>query len=61
MEKVHIKIEKYLKKQFPHKMVLRASKKEIDSKIEEIYGFMSMSISVYPYGDKIYYKLNKNK
>lgn len=61
MNKVYKKIEEYLKKQFPKKMILRASRKEINPDIEEIYGFMRMAISVYPINGKIYYKLNKYK
>lgn len=61
MDKVYKKIEKYLHEQFPHKMILKASRKEIVPELEEIYGFMSMAISVYPINGKIYYKLIKRK
>ena len=61
MEKVTKKIEAYLQKQFPKKMILRASKKEINPDIEEIYGFMSICLSVYPYPNAIYYKISNRK
>lgn len=61
IKKIQDKIEKYLKKQFPNKMILQATKKEINRETEEIYGFNKMCISVFPLDGKIYYELNRMK
>jgi len=57
------KIETYLREQFPHRMILEASRKEIDRDIEEIYGTLGVVLSVYPYHKKkvVYYKIERIK
>lgn len=59
MDKVHKKIEEYLKKQFPKKKIVQAPNGNVLT--WEVYGFMSMVIYVKENAHTVYYHLMKKK
>lgn len=59
MEKLYQKIEKYLIKEFPKRLLCRVNSFEMFNEEPDIYGLDSMKIEVIEENEKLYYKLVK--
>lgn len=62
MEQIYKKIERYLKREFPDKQIIKADgRNALADRIVEYYGTGGMLIVVAEEGDKIYYQFRSNR
>ena len=62
MEPVYKKIERYLKREFPGRQIIRGNENStLAGAITEYYGTGGMLILISDDGEKIYYQFNKRK
>ncbi len=57
MEKLYIKVEKYLKKNFPGKKITKSTGLNTSDENIEIWGFNSIQINVLVHGNNLFYEL----
>lgn len=62
MEPIYKKIERYLKREFPGKIIVKSNgRNALADMVTEYYGTGGMLILVAEEGDKIFYQLNRKQ